>query len=292
MDKAIRYFEAESQQKVISIRQLEEGTTNDIFLVNWDYIVRIRNKNETDSGYNLPFTEMAAISEAQKVKNAPLPAICHYDPNTGNKIEIAIKGAEPLRAHSEIITVGNLKLVIDALKRLHKAKAHFPFSPVERYYAYKKKSGAELPAGFEKKIIKEASWILENEPQVLCHNDLWAGNIILTGEGNLPCYLIDFEFAAGNAGIFDLASLIEENEIPRALYRQIIPYYFGENSQSHIKDVDTLMVFLDGLWYYWAVSRFNETNDPRFQEIAKTKKARFLRAFRKSLQRPSGKTSS
>ena len=281
---AIRYFERNSGTKVSSIKEIEEGTGNNVFIVNWDFIVRVKRKNDVDGEFNTPNTEVAAIVYAQKVKDCPIPPIWHYDSLNGNKIEAYIKDTDPLVSENEMITLDNLKRVIDAVKVFHKGAPQYSFSAEHRFYSYKKKSGEALPAGFEKKVLRDAIRIIESEELVLSHNDLWSGNILLPSAEPSKAYLIDLEFASGNADIFDLASLLEENEIPENLCLEAIRYYYqDEFSEEKVERVKKMMLFLDALWYYWAMARYKETGKKIFLPIAKTKKERFLRSFRKSI---------
>ena len=281
---AIRYFERTSHTKVSSIREIEGGTGNNLFLVNWDYVVRVKRKNDVDGEFNTPNTEVAAISFAQKIPFSPIAPICHYDSVNGNKIETAIKDVEPLVSDNEHVTLANLKRVIDAIKVFHQAQPVYSFSAEHRFYSYKKKSGEALPAGYEKKVLRDALRIIESEDLVLSHNDLWAGNILLPSSEPSKAYLIDLEFASGNADIFDLASLLEENEIPENLCLEAIRYYYGLNfDEEKVERVKKMMLFLDALWFYWAMARYKETGKEAFRSIAKTKKERFLRSFRKSI---------
>ena len=281
---AIRYFERNSGTKVSSIKEIDGGTGNNLYLVNWDFIVRIKRKNDVDGEFNTPNTEVAAIAHAQKVPQAPIAPLCHYDSVNGNKIEAAIKDVEPLVSENELITLFNLKRVIDAIKVFHKAQPMYSFSAEHRFYSYKKKSGESLPAGYERKVLRDAIRIIESEDLVLSHNDLWAGNILLPSAEPNKAYLIDLEFASGNADIFDLASLLEENEIPENLCLEAIRYYYQDAfDEEKVERVKKMMLFLDALWFYWAMARYKETGKKLFLPIAKTKKERFLRSFRKSI---------
>ena len=282
IDKAIAYFEKDSASKVKTITEISGGTGNDLFLVNFRHIVRIKKPNLTDEEFNTPVSEATAIVAAQQVKGSPLVPINNFDVRTGNKIEVAILDTEPLVSPLSLVTKVNLRRVIDAIKVLHQGRAKTLFRNKDRFYSYKKKSGEKLPTGFEKRVLTTAFHIFENEPIVLSHNDLWSGNILLSESGG-PVYLIDFEFAAGNADIFDLASLLEENEIDEALCMDAVAYYYQSDDPSYYERVEAVMLYLDALWFYWATARYKETGNEEFAKIASSKKARFLRAFESSL---------
>ena len=140
-----------------------------------------------------------------------------------------------------------------------------------------------MPEGFEKSIVRTASSILRNSRQVLSHNDLHAGNIILTESCRRAVYLCDFEFAALNGELFDLASLIEENNLEEITELLLIRYLGMNYAPTALYQMKVLITALDGLWYYWAISRAQDTGNPLFLDIAKEKKERFLKAFRDSV---------
>ena len=282
VEKAIAFFEKDSSVKVHSISRVGGGTGNDVFLVNFQHIVRIKKKNEVDDPFNTPITEGSAIAAAQQVDGAPIVPLNAYNVRTGDKIEMAILETEPLLSPLSVVTRENLHRVIDAIKILHEGKTKIQFHHKERFNSYKKKSGERLPAGFEKKVVATAFRIFDNEPQVLSHNDLWEGNILLTPD-NGRCYFIDFEFASSNADVFDLASLLEENEIDEDLCAEAVSYYYHSDDPALLEKVQQVMLYLDALWFYWAMARYHETGKETFFSIAKTKKARFLRAFHASL---------
>ena len=69
--------------------------------------------------------------------------------------------------------------MVSTLKRLHSVQGNFKsFYPQDRFKIYKSKSKEDLDPPFESQVLKTLALYFDQEPQVLCHNDLWSDNIL------------------------------------------------------------------------------------------------------------------
>lgn len=287
MNRALAMYERTTKKKATSIRLIQDKG-NYIYKIDFIVAVRIKKPNPTDDPFYSPDVELRIIEGLlQSGKDGPVPPIWAFEMRRGDKMEawIPSKGNLHLREANGNFNMPVIYGVVDSIKEMHavppSVKQDFRFE--QRYYSYKKKAGVSLPEGFERSVLKTAVSSLRNSRQVISHNDLHEGNIILTESCRRAVYFCDFEFAALNGELFDLASLIEENNLDD-ITELLLTRYLGMNyTPNALYQMKILITALDGLWYYWALGRLQDTADPVFADIAKEKKERFLRAFRESI---------
>ena len=283
---AIEEFEKVSKTSVHYINRLGGSTGNDVYLINWLYVFRVKKENKVDEQFNRPTDELLIIQSLAKDPRSPMPRVLTYDPRTGYKSEEYIP---PNRVLSEIKNREDkfqaYCQVLFAMKQLHSFTGPFePFKVHDRFDFYKMMSGQKIRTDYETQLRHEAEKIIENDRVVLCHNDLWQGNIVLTdGDDIRECYLIDYEFAANNGEIFDLASFLEENEVPFDVCKRLINRYYGAQNvtDTMVKNVFKVMEYEDLFWYYWAYARYQETLREDFLEISKAKFKRVNRNIKR-----------
>ncbi len=90
--------------------------------------------------------------------------------------------------------------------------------------------------------------------KVPCHNDPLCENWILSGSGEL--YLIDWEYAGMNDGIWDLADISIEAGYSPKLDELILTEYLGSTpTQTDWKHFLANKLYVDYLWTLWAKAR-------------------------------------
>lgn len=287
LEIAVEDFETISKMKVFSINKLSGGTANEVFQINWNFVFRMKMPNETDAKFNKPSNELMIIQALADDKHAPMPKVMAYDGRSGNKIEFFIpsRGKMVDDVHPQK-TFQNCCDAIFAMHELHAATGPFSFFDChERFDYYKVASSKVVRSDYERQLRVEAESIINLDKVVLCHNDLWEGNIILTDGPDKYCYLVDYEFAANNGEIFDIASLLEENEIPFEMCKRLINRYYGPQNVTGktIANVFKVMEYQDLFWYYWAYARYRETLQDEFLQISKTKFKRVERNIKRFL---------
>ena len=277
VDEAISIFERATKQKVFSIRLMEQSHDHELYLINYEIVVRLSAPNAIEQPFRKDFGEYALYHVLnEKQISAPIPSFYYYSPNTFNKIEQFV-GGTPIFANGK--KEEDALAAIRALSELHSITVpNADFHLLERFKSYKKASGKRLPAIFERKALHSVGILLNSRKPVYCHHHLRAGNVLLQ-DGNAT--LVDFEFGGLDASIMDLASLVEENELPSTLARKCLSYYSSltlESAYSYEELCDAV-AFLDGYWYYYLYARYLETQEERFLLAAEHKKQRFLFAF-------------
>ncbi len=247
-----------------SFETINIGTSNDIFHSKKS-LIRIKKENEIDRDFNTPQSEINLYKSLNNLDC--IPKLLFFD-KEGNKAEEYIKGALFNKEDKK-----DIFLLANSIKKLH-ASPIFENSPnFEADKRLKKyKNGLSLFSSHEKEIIKKGLKILEESKQVISHNDLWKGNIIIRKE---KAYLIDFEFGGVNSYLFDLASVIEENRLSKKNEEYFLSFFFLNDNEKN--DIKTLILFLDIFWSYWAYSRFKENGNKIFETIFKEKRNHFLK---------------
>lgn len=267
MNGAEKLFEELSGRKAISCVKIEEGLSNNTYLINGMYVIRLR-KPTFDKYYQIDLEReiclrMSDIGISEQ--------IISFDTLNGSKVSAYISGTERI---SNPITTDQLKLVAASLNKLHSCgvSAKIDFNMIDRFYYYKEESGENLNTRHEQKIIKKIQEEIKNEKKVLCHNDLVKGNILIK---NNQAILIDWEFSGMNYQSFDLASFLSENSIRNIDdIKSFLSFIIGEKcvSKEYIEHIKNMITFENYLWYYWAMMKYKITNDKRFSDIAQEKK--------------------
>jgi len=145
-----------------------------------------------------------------------------------------------------------LRSIVRTVRRVHALPAiEHTFDPFERIRASFRRAAehnVQLPEGSERILqrldeIESACGPLEPPYLALCHNDLFAGNLLDAD----PIRLIDWEFAGMGDVFFDLATLVvatdESAPLPDAHRHVILDEYFGADVPEHRRHLDH-MVFV------------------------------------------------
>lgn len=145
-----------------------------------------------------------------------------------------------------------LRSVARAVRQIHALPpvdhAFNPFARIRASFERAAAAGAAVPHGSERVLrrldeIEATRGPLRAPYLALCHNDLFAGNVLDAD----PIRFIDWEFAGMGDVFFDLATLAvatdESAPLPRELRRVILEEYFGRVAPHHERRLDD-MVFV------------------------------------------------
>jgi len=159
--------------------------------------------------------------------------------------------------------------VAKALKKLHRAKIStgVSFDLFNRLRYYKSKCVDYVDTLYERKVISSVEKFIYQDPFVLCHNDVVNGNLLFRKR---QVFLIDFEYAADNNPLFDLASFISENDIVDDKSRRyFLRQYYGKSvDEKQFRHLLRLIELQDILWYYWAQMHYVQTKEVIYKRIA------------------------
>lgn len=177
-----------------NLNRMEYGCSNINYEIEKKYFVRISTSKKKH--------EHEILDKVQQL--GLCPKLYYYDDETGDMVSEYIEGTilkYDERNNNEILTN-----IASSLKTLHKEKVDFTFNPVEQIYSMYEIIKKQKEFKFYNNCVVAMKKILEKykEPSdlSLCHNDITAGNIIITKE---KVFLIDFEFSAMNDIYYDIA---------------------------------------------------------------------------------------
>jgi len=180
------------------------------------------------------------------------PDVLHYILPEGHMIARWLPAQEIGQTPETYREPDVLRLIVRTVKRIHGLPdIDHSFDPVDRIrraFQLVAERDIPLPDGSGRVLrrlddIEAERGALRPEHYALCHNDLFAGNILGSG----PVRVIDWEFAGMGDIFFDLATLVvacdESSPLgdePRSI---ILDEYFGETSKEDRRRLDD-MVFV------------------------------------------------
>ena len=259
-----RQFEEITGKEARSIIEIKEGITNENYLINDAYVLRIPQKDHDPLiNYKLEnevYTKIEPLHFSEK--------IVYFDPKTGVKLS---KFVHKTRFYVKTPTNEQIRDVSKTLKKLHNQniKVSKKYNAIDKLEYYKKyvDSAELLDEKYENLVVSQYKKILANEKLCLCHNDLVHHNLLFKFSGGL--ILIDWEYAAMNSPLFDLASFISENNLSDEQKEFFIKDYYGYRyTKIKQKRVNSFIAFLDILFYYWALHYYKKRRLKIYFDIA------------------------
>ncbi|MBN1858414.1 phosphotransferase, partial [Candidatus Bipolaricaulota bacterium] len=228
------------------------GLTNENYSIRVngeELVVRIASPNAARLGIDR-FAERTVMRAAEVTGLGP--QIVHYSLPHGHLVTRRIR-AEPFEETPEVYrSEKTLERVVAAVKRIHALppiEHRFdPFARIERILEEAEQRDLHRPASLPRLIAHmqriRARWgESTGRDRTLCHNDLFAGNILNTD----PIRIVDWEFVGMGDPYFDLATLVvscgESAPLPRPFQDTILEAYAGRiDREGRTRLVD--MVFM------------------------------------------------
>lgn len=266
-------FEEKLNKKVRSSSYLEDGFSNDSYLINDSYVIRLAKPNKDETIDYAKEKQVYDIIAPLKISES----ILEFD-NNGTKIS---KFVHNTRKYVNTPTNEQILYVAKKLKKLHGSNLNVPFGYMmfNKCNIYKKNidSSLHLSERYEKKITNEVRKIFIKAPLVLCHNDLVKGNLLFKFN---DVVFIDWEYASMNNLYFDLASFISENNLSEEQEEFFLQKYFGCKYNNMKKNrVDLFIKFQDILFYYWGHYMYARRGDEIYKIIAEEKLERIKKGM-------------
>jgi len=213
-----------------------------------EYIVRLAS----------PRAERLGISREAEAKALRLaraanlgPEVIRYILPEGHLIArpiVAQPFSETPDRFRELVTLRSVVRVVRRVHALTPIEHSFdPFARIRASFERTVKAGVALPAGSATVLcrldeIEAARGPLVPPYLALCHNDLFAGNLLDAD----PIRLIDWEFAGMGDIFFDLATLLvscdETAPLSDAHRHAILDEYFGEERPEHRRRLDDMVL--------------------------------------------------
>lgn len=244
------------------IEHLKSGFSNHSYLINRQHVLRIK-KSSRDQFYNSKL-EAICINKVAPLKISE--NVVYFNENDGTKLSLYLKRTKKIVSQP---TKEQMAYVAKALKKLHRAKIStgVSFDLFNRLRYYKSKCVDYVDTLYERKVISSVEKFIYQDPFVLCHNDVVNGNLLFRKR---QVFLIDFEYAADNNPLFDLASFISENDIVDDKSRRyFLRQYYGKSvDEKQFRHLLRLIELQDILWYYWAQMHYVQTKEVIYKRIA------------------------
>ncbi len=228
------------------------GLSNRVFLVTVggeDYVFRLASANADRLGISRE-VEAEVLRLAHEAGLGP-EVVRHVLPEghlITRKIDAEPFSEMPKRYREPDV----LRSIVRAVQRVHALPgidhAFDPFARIRASFGRAASRGVPLPVGTDRILRRLAEIETARGPLVppylaLCHNDLFAGNVLDAD----PIRFIDWEFAGMGDVFFDLATLAvatdESAPLPDEQRSAILSEYFGTETPEHRSRLDD-MVFV------------------------------------------------
>ena len=270
MDLLDLFFKT-TQIKPEQISPYPFGVSNDNYLVKTsqgEYFLRVPKTD--NNGIDRKNEKQVIVN----IKDLKIDAeTIYFNDKNGIKITKKIKCK---KVFSDYCDTNFLKSFSLQLKKLHQASIDKikPFEVFKLLNFYKEEINDKSLTFFDEDyLLLKVRKLYEKYPLVLCHNDLLFANILTD---NKKVYLIDYEYAGLNIELFDVMSFIKENNIDNLNQQiKIFKIYFEKLSIDLISDLNTMGLFLDLFWSYWAYMMYKKTNQQVFLDIFTLKYRRY-----------------
>lgn len=187
----------------------------------------------------------------------------------GSKVTDFIPNAVTMCAES-LHEERHIEQVAEILKKMHGCGVNtgVPFEVFDMAAGYEKIiSDMNVPMFTDYKENKEKVMSIKaeidaqiNAPKVPCHNDPLCENWV---EGNGRMYLIDWEYAGMNDGMWDVADVSIEAGFDEAHDKLLLSKYLGKDPDiTEMKYFLASKIYVDYLWTLWAKARVPYDGQP------------------------------
>lgn len=238
------------------------GLTNHTYRVKMhdgsEYVVRLPGEG-TEEMINRCHEKISTELACSLDIDAPL---LYFGPH-GEKMTRYIDGAVTMCADS-FLNADVLRKAAEVFHTLHTCRADtkVPFDVFDMASSYEKIIRDNAVSMFDDyDSVKQQVMVIRTYlaahapvPPVPCHNDPLCENWVMDQHGKL--YLIDWEYAGMNDGMWDLADLSIEASMTEEQEKQLLQYYFRrEPEQTEYLRFYANKMYLDFLWALWGKAR-------------------------------------
>ena len=230
------------------VSTLAGGLTNRNYLVargRRHYVLRLDDLHTRSFGIDRS-TESRARASAAAAGLAT--GVVYQDAARGilltEYLEGRVLGPSDLREPKTLTAVANLLRRVHSLPLLGRC-----FDAASAAKAYVR--GLDAPAPFASHCLQIAAGSPPPVELRCCHNDVVAGNILDVGS----LVLLDWEYAADNEPMFDLASLVCFHDLDEQAVGVLLTAYAGEHAEGARDRLAMQMRIYDALQWLWFAVR-------------------------------------
>lgn len=193
-----------------------------------------------------------------------------YFGEDGAKVTVYIPGAETMSAPA-MREPQHIREAADILRRLHRSgeDTGIPFEVFSMAASYEKIiEEKQVPMFADYAAVKAEVMAVKRQidaacdiTPVPCHNDVLCENWVVSAAGKM--YLIDWEYAGMNDGIWDVADLSIEAVYDHTLDEALLRAYLGREPETmDWKHFLANKLYVDYLWTLWAKARVPYDGQP------------------------------
>ena len=253
-------------QKVLGTSQYAElermgGLTNHTYKVTLNngeqYVVRIPGLGTEEM-----IVRSDEMTSTKLACDLDIDAKMLYFGEKGDKVTEYIKDAQTMNSET-LKNPERIRQVAEIFKKLHSCgvDTKVPFEVFEMAANYEKiicDNNVEMYDDYSeiKKIVMQIKAEIDNAvnaKKVPCHNDALCENWVI---GNGRMYLIDWEYAGMNDGMWDLADVSIEAGFNEELDNLLLAEYLGKQPDvANKKHFLASKIYVDYLWTLWAKTR-------------------------------------
>lgn len=267
--------------KATNIKELSGGMMNHAYLID-DKIIVYLPTAQSNSMVDRKL-EQIAQKRGSDVNIAPKNIFCNIE--TGVKANQFIKGKS-----LNLLDNFDTDKVATLLKKYHSQKrcnvSYNPFKRLEEYRNNKNNLTSTIDSKVEEiySFLKNKENYLTNREQVLSHNDAQKSNIISGEDGNY--YLIDFEFAADNDPIYDIATF-GNNDIDDGV--KVLKQYYKSELNEELTNIYYLWrTFISLQWHYVALVKHysgeGKEHNYDFLQVAEMFKQSMIKSYERIIK--------
>lgn len=248
-------------EEIVSVSRLG-GMTNSNYLVETTekkYIVKFFGKG-TDKLIN----RINEKNNLEELRDLGLDVENYiFDIKAGIKVNEYIEDAITFDAN---YLKSKSKEVADILKKVHGSgkELNSEFKIFDEIIKYEALIEGDIKYPYYNKI-REKVFSLKDDLKELgkdkrsCHTDLVPENFIEDKNGRV--YLIDWEYAAMNDPMWDIAALFLESSFKKSEEGEFLKYYYSEKTPVSIAKIMIYKVLQDFLWSLWTIFKEEQGAD-------------------------------
>lgn len=265
-----------SIQGDINFRHLSQGITNESYWLVIDdkeYVLKIHNPDTDRLGLNRE-NEIQILTFLKPFDLCP--ETIFYSPEHNFTLSHWLPGK--IWHNQELQHPPALLQLAQKLKQLHGMPCdNLPeidlLKRLQHYRMMIQKRHGKLP-GTELKVLTSAHKLLASLQQILpsclCHNDLISANIL---SNNQNLYFLDWEYAAVNNPLFELAVITQGNQLSETNQQYFLEQYFGDKKAFFDNNYAVYCWFYQYLSLLWTLVIIPKENplpenlDQSFQQL-------------------------
>ena len=270
------------EEEIVNVERLG-GMTNNNYLVettNRKFIVKFFGKG-TDKLIN----RIAEKNNLENLRDLELDVENYiFDIEEGIKVNEYIENAITFDAH--YIKTKN-KEVAGILQKVHGSGKELEgeFKIFDEIKKYEDLIQGEIKYAYYDKIREKVFGLKAHLEEIgidrkSCHIDLVPENFIEDENGRV--YLIDWEYSAMNAPMWDLAALFIESNYRKSEEGEFFKYYYSENTPVSVAKIMIYKILQDFLWSLWTI--YKEEQGAEFGSYGQDRYNRCLKNLKEYIE--------